>query len=429
MYSPVDIEGLTRQAFNKILNGGSVRVRPGKGQTLHLTKEQIKKLIRASNKGAASTITFDPYQQANHKGMMKGGTALIDQPFTVRQAYDRGDDFVKNPLRTFGFGAKMKGGTALIDQPFTVRQAYDRSSDFIKNPLRTVGFGAKKKGQGGTALIDQPFTVRQAYDRSSDFVKNPLGTVGFGFWDNVGAAFTPPKDTGRKIASTLIHQGIPIAASTLGGIAGTTIGGLSSFGAAAPIGGLVGSEAGNYAGTQLGDYIGSKTGYGFRLKRKTTKKKVKATKKGKGVFSSALKFAAPHLKNAAVYAAKEVGKALLKKGIEKAASYADEKGVPPEIIQEARQRTPALVKELIRKRVPVLYEEDAEEEYSPPPVVRRSAPMPRARQVIDPYLARRQQMQNAKFDETFGGAIKKKKRGRPKKMTGKALLPAGSTYK
>jgi hypothetical protein len=38
--------------------------------------------------------------------MMKGGTALIDQPFTVRQAYDRGGDFVKNPMKTFGFGSK-----------------------------------------------------------------------------------------------------------------------------------------------------------------------------------------------------------------------------------------------------------------------------------------------------------------------------------
>jgi hypothetical protein len=302
----------------------------------------------------------------------------------------------------------MKGGTALIDQPFTVRQAYDRSSDFIKNPLRTVGFGAKMKMKGGTALIDQPFSVRQAYDRSSDFVKNPMGTVGFGFLDDVGRAFRPGRSVqrlgeraGRTVASTLIHQGIPLAASTIGGIAGSNLG---------PIGGIVGSEAGNYAGTQLGDYVGSKTGYGFRLKRKTTKK-------GKGVFSSALKFAAPHLKNAALYAAKEVGKALLNKAIEKASSYADEKGVQPEIIQEARQR----------RRAPTVYEE--EEEYSPPPVVRRSAPMPRARQVIDPYLARRQQMQNAKFDETFGGSVMLKKRGRPKKMTGKALLPAGSTYK
>jgi hypothetical protein len=308
---------------------------------------------------------------------------------------------------------KMIGGTALIDQPFTVRQAYDRSSDFVKNPMKTFGFGSKKmKMKGGTALIDQPFTVRQAYDMGDNLIKNPMGTVGFGFLDDIGRAFTPSrsvqrlgKRVGRTVASTLIHQGIPLAASTIGGVAGSNLG---------PIGGIVGSEAGNYAGTQLGDYIGSKTGYGFRLKRKTTKKK------GKGVFSSALKFAAPHLKNAAVYAAKEVGKALLKKGIEKATSYADEKGVDPEIIQEARQRTPALVKELIRRRAPILYEE--EEEYY--------TPMPRAKQVVDPYLARRRQMQNAKFDETFGGDIKMlKKRGRPKKMTGKALLPAGSTYK
>ena len=105
------------------------------------------------------------------KRRMKGGTALIDQPFTVRQGVDSADRFFKDPAGTFGFGAadqhplemmaknfgfgakkrRMKGGRALIDQPFTVRQAVDTSRSFIDDPAGAFGFGAKKR-RGG-ALI------------------------------------------------------------------------------------------------------------------------------------------------------------------------------------------------------------------------------------------------------------------------------------
>jgi hypothetical protein len=156
------------------------------------------------------------------KRRMKGGTALIDQPFTVRQGVDSADRFFKDPAGTFGFGAgdqhplemmaknfgfgakkrrKMKGGTALIDQPFTVRQGVDSADRFFKDPAGTFGFGAadqhplemmaknfgfgakKRRMKGGTALIDQPFTVRQGVDSADRFFKDPAGTFGFGAAD------------------------------------------------------------------------------------------------------------------------------------------------------------------------------------------------------------------------------------------------------
>ena len=99
-----------------------------------------------------------------------------------------------------GLGMKkrrMHGGTALIDQPFSVRQATDSSSNFFKDPMGTFGYGLNKRGRprkhrlshagsstrkmhGGTALIDQPFTVRQATDSTSHFFKDPMGTFGYG---------------------------------------------------------------------------------------------------------------------------------------------------------------------------------------------------------------------------------------------------------
>lgn len=40
----------------------------------------------------------------------------------------------------------LLGGTALIDQPFTVRQAVDTTGRFIKDPAKTIGFGRPKGG-------------------------------------------------------------------------------------------------------------------------------------------------------------------------------------------------------------------------------------------------------------------------------------------
>jgi hypothetical protein len=84
-----------------------------------------------------------------------------------------------------------KGGTLLIDQPFTARQAVNTVGSLIKDPKSTVGFGMKKRGRprkdgkmsGGTLLIDQPFTTRQAVNTTGSFIKDPKGTLGFGLFD------------------------------------------------------------------------------------------------------------------------------------------------------------------------------------------------------------------------------------------------------
>jgi hypothetical protein len=59
----------------------------------------------------------------------------------------------------------------------------------------------------------------------------------------------------RDLPSNLIHQGLPVMGSTLGGIGGTFLSG--------PIGGFAGGYAGQEAGRALGDEIGRQTGYGL----------------------------------------------------------------------------------------------------------------------------------------------------------------------
>jgi cytochrome c553 len=111
--------------------------------------------------------------------------ALTDAAVQNIEAY--GDQ----SARMAGRGKRGKrGGTLLIDQPFTARQAVDTTGRFVKDPAKTLGFGfegplpsdkrKKPRGLGGTLLIDQPFTARQAVDTMGRFVKDPAKTIGFG---------------------------------------------------------------------------------------------------------------------------------------------------------------------------------------------------------------------------------------------------------
>ena len=101
---------------------------------------------------------------------MRGGTALIDQPFSFRQATDSASNFVRDPMGSFGFGLKkhkkkpVKHGGALSPAGMGLRKK--------KHPRRHM--------HGGMALIDQPFTVRQATDSASSFARDPLGAFGYG---------------------------------------------------------------------------------------------------------------------------------------------------------------------------------------------------------------------------------------------------------
>jgi len=71
------------------------------------------------------------------------------------------------------------------------------------------------------------------------------------------------KDFGTKtLPSTLIHQGIPVAGSVLGGVAGEA---LAPEGG--PVSGIVGSQLGKQAGNMIADKVGKETGYGLKLKK------------------------------------------------------------------------------------------------------------------------------------------------------------------
>ncbi len=66
MYKTVGIEKLIDNQSCRLRNGHSVRVQLGSHHNIHLSIQQLKKLHFASEKGKASTVTFDPYQKEAH---------------------------------------------------------------------------------------------------------------------------------------------------------------------------------------------------------------------------------------------------------------------------------------------------------------------------------------------------------------------------
>ena len=71
---------------------------------------------------------------------------------------------------------------------------------------------------------------------------------------NIGKIFSPSAN--KSTASTLIHQGIPLAGEALGSAVGEAMGG--------PLGGVAGSMAGSQAGDATANAVGKATGYGVK---------------------------------------------------------------------------------------------------------------------------------------------------------------------
>jgi len=140
---------------------------------------------------------------------------------------------------------------------------------------------SKKKGQGGYNMTLDPYQCQMHGEGFLDDVGSAFKKVGSSFIENIAkpvasevvkegkaagsAVVKEGKKRGRKVASELIHEGIPFAASTLGGIAGATLGGLSANPAAVPAGEIIGQQLGQFGGTKLADYVGQQTGYGMKL--------------------------------------------------------------------------------------------------------------------------------------------------------------------
>ena len=84
MYHEVGIHKLSENQLSKLRNGHPVRVKLGNHHKIHLSVQQLKKLHKASQKGSASTITFDPYQMEAHGSGIFGDIARKAKAFVQK---------------------------------------------------------------------------------------------------------------------------------------------------------------------------------------------------------------------------------------------------------------------------------------------------------------------------------------------------------
>ena len=208
-----------------------------------------------------------------------------------------------------------------------------------------------------------------------------------------------------------------MAASTLGGVSGSALGALSGNPLGAYAGEAAGSTLGGIGGEHLANYVGKQTGY--------------------GLFSHVAKALAPHAKKALIHVGKEVGKHVLSKGLEHAEQMALSHGVHPHAIQASKVLahhvasghtiTPHhLMNEVVGgalKHHPRYKKVQA--------MMHKIHRMHGGTALIDqPFTVRQAYDTSSNFTKdpmgTFGFGLKKKKvHHRKKRMSGKALYPAG----
>ena len=169
MYHEVGIHKLSENQLSKLRNGHPVRVKLGNHHKIHLSVQQLKKLHKASQKGSASTITFDPYQMEAHGSGIFGDIARKAKAFV--QKYHLQD--VVNPVI---HKAKRLGHHA-------VNQASHYAHSQLNRLQSIEGSGMKRGRRSGKGLFGGILSGASGLSNliggpGSDEASKVLGTIG-----------------------------------------------------------------------------------------------------------------------------------------------------------------------------------------------------------------------------------------------------------
>ena len=74
MYHKIKIGNLSNTQISRLLNGHGVRVSDGANHEIELSKEQLKKFMKAREKGKAMTLNMDPFQMQAHQYLRGSGS-------------------------------------------------------------------------------------------------------------------------------------------------------------------------------------------------------------------------------------------------------------------------------------------------------------------------------------------------------------------
>ena len=83
MYHKVKIGQLSNPQISRLLNGHGVRVSNGSNHEIELSKEQLKKYMKALEKSKAMTLTMDPFQMQGVLVLVVLLVVLLDEEINL----------------------------------------------------------------------------------------------------------------------------------------------------------------------------------------------------------------------------------------------------------------------------------------------------------------------------------------------------------
>ena len=114
MYNPISIAPLSEAQISKALKGLPVRVSAGNQHDVELSKEQLKKFVKAQKLGKAMNITLDPFQIQNHMRLIGSGVSRRNKynkwtdTLGARPVIDAGMSSATRAISGMGVGRRNK---------------------------------------------------------------------------------------------------------------------------------------------------------------------------------------------------------------------------------------------------------------------------------------------------------------------------------
>jgi len=142
MYHKIKIGNLSNTQISRLLNGHGVRISDGVNHEIELSKEQLKKFMKAREKGKAMTLNMDPFQMQAHQYLRGSGGSSGGSVNRLKKA-QRWAGFSNNTVND-GIDTAARGAQLAAQMGFGVGGSVNR----LKKAQRWAGFSNNTVNDG-----------------------------------------------------------------------------------------------------------------------------------------------------------------------------------------------------------------------------------------------------------------------------------------
>ena len=216
MYNPISIAPLSESQITKALKGLPVRVSAGNQHDVELSKEQLKKFVKAQKLGKAMNITLDPFQIQNHMRLIGSGVSRTKKynkwtdTLGARPVIDAGMSSATRAISGMGVGRRNKynkwtdtlGARPVIDAGMSSATRAISGSGYMRDAHNRMLMPDARKasnkygpnfGNTDTEFLDDPLQIGFGVSRRKKYNK---------WTDTLGAR--PVIDAGMSSATRAI---------------------------------------------------------------------------------------------------------------------------------------------------------------------------------------------------------------------------------